>query len=185
MRGKKSPAPRAPSADPFASLEEGTAALALAAAAEAGPAARVKAELLARIRAARTAPAPAAEKTATDAPPQGWRFSALAAAEGWLALPFPGVRMREVCVDAARDTALLFVEMARGAVFPEHVHASEERGLVLSGDLSTGGRVLQAGDFYEAAAGTRHERISSPSGCTGLLWVGASAWQQWRQHLGV
>jgi hypothetical protein len=43
-----------------------------------------------------------------------------------------------------------------------------------------GDRLLAAGDFYEAAAGTRHERISSPSGCTGLLWVGAEAWRRWQ-----
>ena len=51
---------------------------------------------------------------------------------------------------------------------------------MLTGDLAMGGRLLRAGDFYEAAAGTRHERVASPSGCTGLLWVGAEAWRRWQ-----
>lgn len=88
--------------------------------------------------------------------------------------------MREVTIDRERDTAMLYVEMVPGSIFPEHVHTAPERGLVLTGDFQTGERLLRAGDFYEAAAGTQHVRISSPSGCTGLLWVGAQAWDKWR-----
>ena len=150
--------------------------LALAAPAVRAPSPAVKSALLARIRAA---------KTAESAVAAGWRFEKIAAAEGWVKLPIPGLRMREVTVDAARDTALLFVEMAPGAVFPDHDHSATERGLVLSGDLRMGDRLLGAGDFYEAAAGTRHERIASPSGCTGLLWVGAEAWRRWRELAGA
>ena len=143
--------------------------LALAAPAVRAPSPAVKTALLARVRAAKAAV------------PAGWRFANLAAADsGWVNLPLPGVRLRELTVDATRDTALLFVEMAPGSVFPDHDHTVTERGLVLSGDLSMDGRLLGAGDFYEAAAGTRHERVASPSGCTGLLWVGAEAWRRWR-----
>lgn len=149
-------------------LDETAAALALAMPL-ALPSPAVKERLLSRVRAARA--------VATEA---GWRFGALAAAGEWVPLPFPGVRMREVMADAERDTALLYVEMAPGAMFPDHEHTATERGLVLSGDLRTGERLLGPGEFYEAAAGTRHERVSSPSGCTGLLWVGGKAWQNWR-----
>jgi quercetin dioxygenase-like cupin family protein len=148
-------------------LTEASAMLALAAPAFEPPA-RVKEQLLARIRGL-----PASTAVA-------WEFGALNGPGGWVPLPFPGVRMREVTVDTARDTALLYVEMAAGAVFPDHEHAAAERGIVLSGDLEMSGRRLSAGEFYEAAAGTRHERISSRSGCTGLLWVGAAAWANWQ-----
>ena len=176
MSGKKSPVARRADADPFGlgPLAEHAALLALAAPAARGPSPRVKAALLARVRAAKAKTPPPA------ATPAGWRFAAVASDQGWVDLPLPGVRLREVTVDPARDTALLFVEMAPGAIFPDHDHAAAERGLVLSGDLLMAGRWLGAGDFYEAAAGTRHERISSPSGCTGLLWVGAAAWRKWR-----
>lgn len=134
------------------------------------PPPRVREQLLARIRAEKTAIPPAV----------GFRFAALDADENWVPLPFPGVRMREVTVDDRCDTALVYVEMTAGAVFPDHEHAATERGLVLSGDFRMGGKLLRAGDFYEAEAGTRHERLSSPSGCTGLLWLGAQAWRGWR-----
>jgi hypothetical protein len=159
--------------DPFAgsSGADATMLLALAAPVVRGPSPAVKNALLARIR---------AEKPASTAA-EGWRFAKFAAGENWVNLPLPGLRMRELTIDTVRDTALLFVEMAPGAKFPDHDHSATERGLVLSGDLRMGDRLLAAGDFYEAAAGTRHERIASPSGCTGLLWVGADAWQRWQE----
>lgn len=137
----------------------------------------MKAALLDRVRAAKR---PGSQPGTAGA---GWQFSSLAGEGGWLDLPLPGVRMREVSVDDARDTALVFIEMAPGAVFPDHEHTADERGLVLTGDLTMAGRRLGAGDFYEAAAGTRHERITSRSGCTGLLWVGARAWREWREKV--
>lgn len=139
------------------------------------PPPQIKQALLARIRNAGTQ---ATDAKSTVMP--GWRFGALNASEGWIPLRLPGVRMREVTIDASRDSALIYVEMAPGAVFPEHVHSAPERGLVLTGDFKTEDHLLRAGDFYEAAAGTKHTRISSPSGCTGLLWLSAKAWEQWR-----
>ncbi len=175
MRAKKSQSLKrrvtpAPDAD---RTFEGNAALLALAAPLLPPPPRVKEQLLARVRLAAAAP------PATPA----WRFEPVGGAEGWVPLPFPGVRMREVTVDAQRDTALLFVEMAPGSVFPDHEHTATERGVVLAGDLQMDGRALGAGDFYEAAAGTRHERIASRKGCTGLLWVGADAWRKWRAAL--
>jgi quercetin dioxygenase-like cupin family protein len=150
--------------------------LALAAPPVRAPSPAVKEALLARLRLEWADKAPV---------PAGWRFTRIASADGWVKLPLPGVRLRELAVDAPRDTAMLLVEMAAGAVFPDHDHSATERGLVLSGDLNMDGRLLRAGDFYEAAAGTRHERVASPSGCTGLLWVGAKAWQRWRELAGA
>lgn len=171
MRAKKpSPAKRGVALE--AITDEAAAALALALP-QIAPPARVKAQLFARVR--------AASEVKAELP--DWRFDAVGADAGWVPLPFPGVKMREVAIDAARDSALLFVEMAPGSRFPDHEHAATERGVVLTGDLQMNGRSLAAGDFYEAAAGTRHERVASRGGCTGLLWVGAEAWRNWRAAL--
>jgi quercetin dioxygenase-like cupin family protein len=153
-----------------APLSETAAKLALGAP-QLAPSAGVKAALMTRIR---------ASKETRVAEEAGWRFAPLAKNADWVPLPFPGVKMREVTIDRERDTALLYVEMIPGAIFPDHQHSATERGLVLSGDLRMGEQMLGAGDFYEAAAGTHHARIASPSGCTGLLWVGADAWDKWR-----
>ncbi len=168
-RARITPKPAAVN-DPFAAsaAAEATMLLALAAPVAGAPSAKVKSALLARIAAAKTG-----QKS-------GWRIENVAAKHGWVKLPIPGVRLREVTVDAARDTVLLFIEMAPGAIFPDHDHTTAERGLVLSGNIVMDGQHLGAGDFYEAAASTRHERITSPDGCTGLLWVGAEAWRHWR-----
>jgi hypothetical protein len=173
MSSKKTKSTLRPAAESLAAdapLGEATARLALAATG-AEPPAHIKDSLLARIRGARM--------TALA----GWRFGSAAEDGAWVRLPFPGVRMREITMDRGRDTALLYVEMEPGARFPDHQHAATERGWIISGDLEMAGRRLGAGDFYEADAGTRHERISSPSGCTGLLWVGATAWENWRAAL--
>ena len=166
---RRKPAAAAPLGDLLA--DEIMAPLAWLAPAAAPPAG-VRARLLARIQAAQP------EEHASGGP--AWRIEELAKDDGWVPLPFPGVRMREVAIDDQRDTALLYVEMIPGAIFPDHEHTATERGVVLTGDLRMANRVLRAGEFYEAAAGTRHERVSSPSGCTGLLWLGAKAWSRWR-----
>lgn len=165
---------------PDAPLSEAAARLAWMAPAVEPPSPQVKQALLARVRAAKAAGHTPPVASGKPAAPAGWRFEALAAEEGWLPLRIPGVKMREVTVDRERDTALLYIEMAPGSIFPEHVHSAPERGLVLTGDFKSDQRLLHAGDFYEADAGTPHVRISSPSGCTGLLWVSAKAWGQWQ-----
>lgn len=185
MSAKKAKSPAGSAADLLAAgapLSEAAARLALAAGPVEAPSPRVKQELLARVRASQKTAAVSSEAADAGAV-AGWRFSPLAGSEGWVPLAIPGVRMREVTIDRERDTALLYVEMAPGSVFPEHVHSAPERGLVLTGDFRTGDRLLRAGDFYEADAGTHHTRISSPSGCTGLLWVSAASWKRWARAM--
>ena len=159
-----------------APLSEHAALLALAAPAAPAPSPRVKAQLLARIRASRVAAARVA------AVPVGWRFDSARAAAGWRET-FPGVRHKTLSVDEARDVVMLLVEMAPGARFPDHSHdQSSDEGLVISGDLVMDGRELRAGDYYHAEIGTRHMNITSPSGCTALLNLRAAAWRKWSSH---
>lgn len=177
VKTKKSPPrPALESLAPDAPLSATTAKLALAAPV-AVPSPRVKATLLARIRGARVA-------ERDGAPPAGWRFESAHAAAGWRATRLPGVRLKTLSVDERRDVVQVLIEMAPGASFPDHVHAAgAEEGLVLSGDIVTGGRLMRAGDYYFAAEGSAQGATVSPSGCTGLLTLTARAWQQWREAL--
>lgn len=138
----------------------------------------VKARLLARIQAAQTPPVRPVEP-----PPEVgalWRFASIHTTEGWLRPPVPGVRLKELSVDVERGMAFLMVEIAPGRRFPDHVHRGAEFGLVLTGDVTSGGRLLRAGDYYHTAAGSAHTEIVSPNGCTALLAVNAEAWRDWR-----
>ncbi|MDP3071369.1 MAG: cupin domain-containing protein [Opitutaceae bacterium] len=160
---------------PDAPLGPVAAKLALAAPVAAAPSPHVKETLLARIRAA-------AENRAAP----GWRFDSAQDASGWRASRIPGVRFKTLSVDEARDLVMLLMEMAPGSTFPDHVHAlGAEEGLVLSGDVVTGGRLMRAGDYYFAAEGSSQGATVSPGGCTALLTLTARAWRQWRQQVSV
>lgn len=169
-RPARAPRSRVPEADAI------DARLALAAPVVAAPSPRVKEILLARIRGARAA---AAGET-----PAGWRFESATSPEGWRATRLPGVRFKTLSVDAQRDVVMLLMEMAPGARFPDHAHTEGgDEGLVISGDVITGGRLMRAGDYYHAAEGTTQGATVSPSGCTALLSLTARAWNQWREAL--
>jgi len=184
MSGKKSKpiarGARVTPADPFAfgaPLGETAALLARAVPATAAPSPRARAQLLARVRASKAPPpVPPAATTA------GWRFESVNAGEGWRPA-FPGVRVKILSVDEARDVVQLFLEMAPGARFPDHIHdAGADEGVVLSGDVITGGRLMRPGDYYHATEGTVHRDTVSPSGCTALVSLTTRAWKKWREQ---
>ena len=152
------------------------ALLALAAPAAPAPSPQVKARLLARIRAAQ-----AANQAGSALP--GWRFESAHDAAGWFALPVPGVRMKQLSVDAHRDVVQMLVEIASGARFPDHEHTVGDEGIVLSGDVFSGGRLLRAGVYYHAGAGTKHTDIVSPSGCVALVSFSVTAWNRWKAEM--
>lgn len=139
-----------------------------------GPSPRVKETLLARIR--------ASQATAKNEAQPGWRFESAQAEAGWRASGFPGLRFKTLSVDEARDVVMVLIEMQPGAKFPDHVHHDGgDEGIVISGDVITGGRLMRAGDYYYAAEGTTQNDTVSPSGCTALVSLTARAWKQWRQ----
>lgn len=146
--------------------------LACAAPACPAPPSKVRRTLLARIA--------AEEKAAARPAPRGWRFDSVNVRRGWLTMPFPGVRMKELSVDRTRDSALVLVEMERGARFPDHEHEFSDEGFVLSGDVTSGGRLLHAGDYYHAGPGSTHSDIVSPGGCTALVRLTAGVWHDLR-----
>jgi ChrR Cupin-like domain len=144
------------------------------------PSPAVKLQLLARIRAAKT-PAVGSPAAATLEP--GWRFESVHDATGWFTLPFSGVRMKKLSADPKRDVIQLLIEIAPGARFPDHDHSAGDEGIVLSGDVLTGGRLMRAGDYYHAGPGTKHTDILSPSGCTALVSTTLTAFNRWREEL--
>ncbi len=172
-RTKARAARPAATVDPLAT---DAALLALAAPVAAPPSPRVRESLLARIR--------ASTANAAAVAPAGWRFESAGEAAGWRAGRFPGVRFKTLSVDAVRDVVMLLVELAPGARFPDHLHdAGGDEGIVIAGDVVTGGRLLRAGDYYFAAEGTAHTGTVSPGGCTALISLTARAWEKWRSNL--
>lgn len=147
---------------PFALLAHGVAAV--------RPPAKIKRALLDRIDAEAQAPAA----------PRGWRFDSAHRAEGWLTLPFPGVKMKELSVSPAQNSALVLIEIAPGARFPDHEHEFPDEGIILSGDAMNGGRLLRAGDYYFADVGSKHMDTVSPSGCIAVVRLAHTVWQDLR-----
>lgn len=152
-------------------FSEAEALLAWAAPPAPPPSAHVREKLLARV----------ATANATRSVPAGWRFESASAEAGWRASGAPGVRFKTLSVDPARDVAIVLVEMAAGSKFPDHLHdAGGDEGIVISGDVVNGGRMMRAGDYYFAAEGTEHLNTVSPGGCTALVSLTARAWNKWR-----
>ena len=85
----------------------------------------------------------------------------------WMPTPYRGVRMREI--SPGPDHAILMLDCAPGAAFPEHDHAGTEDVYILSGDAQLGDRHVRAGDFIHAESGTHHEAMITVGGCQALI----------------
>lgn len=72
----------------------------------------------------------------------------------------------------ANDSSVL-IEFAPGAVLPVHRHRHLEEGIVLSGSLHLANLQLGVGDYHVSPPGSRHGRISSPTG--GLAYLRGTA----------
>jgi hypothetical protein len=152
---------------------EGLALPALAALIAPPPPARVKAGLLARIRAKR-------QKALV---PAGGRFESARGSEGWRET-FPGGRYKTRPGDDEREGVMLLVAMAPGAGFPDHPHdESADEGIVISGEVNRAGCLMLPGDEDHAELVTEQINVTSPSGCTALRSLRATAWQQWQVSL--
>lgn len=93
----------------------------------------------------------------------------------WLPTPAPGLRIKLLSLDPARNYALLYAEIEAGVGYPSHHHSAGEEIYVLTGDLRVNGVTLQAGDFHHADRDSHHEETLSLSGCTALLLVPADS----------
>jgi anti-sigma factor ChrR (cupin superfamily) len=92
-----------------------------------------------------------------------------AADAAWEATEIEGVRLRVLFVDRQHNQFTALVRMAAGTSYPPHIHDGPEECLVLEGDLLVGDRVLGAGDYQRAPAGSRHGPQVTRQGCLLLI----------------
>ena len=98
----------------------------------------------------------------------------IASTEGeWVETPVPGVRVKILAIDRARDRVTMLLKAAPGARYPAHRHSGPEECYVISGSLNVEGRVLRAGDFHHAESDTDHDELWTDEGVEVLLVASA------------
>lgn len=92
----------------------------------------------------------------------------------WVMAPIPGILMKVLSLDRARDAAVLLVKGEAGARYPAHHHTKAEECYVISGEVLIHGQMLKAGDFHHAEPDSDHDELYTPTGVEVLLVVAAS-----------
>jgi quercetin dioxygenase-like cupin family protein len=99
----------------------------------------------------------------------------ISAADGaWGATAVPGVRMKILAIDRARDRVTMLVRGEPGARYPAHRHSGPEECYVISGSLIVEGQLLRAGDFHYAEGESDHAEMWTDEGMEVLLVAAAS-----------
>jgi anti-sigma factor ChrR (cupin superfamily) len=98
----------------------------------------------------------------------GFRFVRPDEAE-WVTGLGPGLRTQTLATNVRSNYAMVYLELAPGATYPQHSHSGNEELFVVSGDLVSEGQTLKAGDFFHSESGTVHHDLYSPSGCRAIL----------------
>ena len=91
----------------------------------------------------------------------------------WVDTAVPGVRVKILAIDRARDRVTMLLKAAPGARYPAHRHSGPEECYVISGSLNVEGRVLRAGDFHHAESDTDHDELWTDEGVEVLLVASA------------
>jgi DNA-directed RNA polymerase specialized sigma24 family protein len=81
----------------------------------------------------------------------------------------PGVSCKLLATDTQNDRVSMLVRLAPGIDYPPHTHAGVEELHLLQGDLWIDGRKLYPGDYHRGEPGSVDDRVSSVTGCTGVL----------------
>ena len=92
----------------------------------------------------------------------------------WVQSPVPGVRMKILAVDRARDRVTMLVRGEPGATYPAHRHTGPEECYVIRGSLVVEGQLLRAGDFHHAEGESDHGALHTDEGVEVLLVAAAS-----------
>jgi anti-sigma factor ChrR (cupin superfamily) len=92
----------------------------------------------------------------------------------WVDAAMPGVRMKILAIDRARDRVTMLLKGEPGARFPAHRHSGPEECYVIRGSLNVEGRVLRAGDFHHAESDSDHRDAWTDEGVEVLLVASAS-----------
>jgi len=87
----------------------------------------------------------------------------------WQTLPGGQIRIKTLSDLPEAGHAMILLEATPGAVFLPHFHEGSEEVFLISGDLTSNGRILGPGDYLRHAAGTHHEKATSEHGCRAIL----------------
>lgn len=87
----------------------------------------------------------------------------------WQTLPGGKIRLKTLSDLPEAGHAMILLEAAPGAVFVPHFHEGSEEIFLISGDLTTNGRVLGPGDYLRHSSNTHHEKATSEHGCRAIL----------------
>ena len=99
----------------------------------------------------------------------------ITAADGaWVETRVPGVRMKILALDRARDRVTMLLRAEPGVRYPAHRHSGPEECYVISGSVNIEGRVLHAGDFHHAEGESDHGEAWTDEGMEVLLVAAAS-----------
>ena len=92
----------------------------------------------------------------------------------WVPTPVPGVRMKILALDRARDRVTMLIRGEPGATYPAHRHSGPEECFVISGSVIVEGQLLRAGDFHHAEGDSDHGELRTDEGVEVLLVAAAS-----------
>ena len=81
----------------------------------------------------------------------------------------PGIVCKLLANDAGRQRVSMLVRLLPNVAYPPHIHAGLEELHLLEGELWIDDRLLHAGDYNRAEAGTSDRRVWSATGCTCVL----------------
>lgn len=135
------------------------------------PRSEVREQVLARVRRTPQSDRPADPAGGQPPVPLPGGFRLVRGNAPWLPGPVPGTRFKVLSAGRDQAYAMLLLEMAAGAAYPEHDHVGIEDLYVLTGDLQTEGRSLGPGDLLHATPGSHHHELRSVDGCTAILVV--------------
>jgi anti-sigma factor ChrR (cupin superfamily) len=92
----------------------------------------------------------------------------------WVQTPVPGVRMKILALDRARNRVTMLVRGEPGAIYPAHRHTGPEECYVIRGSVVVEGQLLRAGDFHHAEGESDHHELHTDEGVEVLLVAAAS-----------
>lgn len=87
----------------------------------------------------------------------------------WSAGNVPGVHVKPLFVDPARNYSTALVRMDPGTVYPSHRHNDVEEVFLLEGDLLVEGLRMGPGDYCRAEPNSLHSQVRTDSGALFLV----------------
>ncbi|MEI6085743.1 MAG: cupin domain-containing protein [Verrucomicrobiota bacterium] len=82
----------------------------------------------------------------------------------WQSTPVPGMSVKPLYVDAARQYSTMLLRMEPGTRFPSHRHAETEELFILQGDLIVEGKKMVTGDYCRGDANSIHGEVWTEAG---------------------